>query len=338
MDLPTLWFVLIAGLLTGFFILDGADYGVGFWLPLLGKDDGERRVLLNTIGPFWDGNEVWLVGAGAALFAAFPFWYATLFSSLYIPLTLLLVALILRGVAFEFRSQVEDRRWRAFWDWAFFGGSLLPAFLWGVVMGTLGRGLPIDKDWEFAGTFWDLVSPFALFSGLTYTLLFAFHGAVYLTLKTQDDLRARAEMWVRRLSWPLLGVMLAFVAWAVLSSGIFAPLTGAGVFLIALAAGWLWWLTRQACFTGHECRALAGSGLMIALMTVVIFAGSYPYALISTLDPTWSMTVHSAAASDYTLRVLTIVVAICLPLIIAYQTWAHRVLRGRVGMGDELHY
>ncbi|NTW11644.1 MAG: cytochrome d ubiquinol oxidase subunit II, partial [Chlorobiaceae bacterium] len=192
MDLQTIWFILITVLFTGFFFLEGFDFGVGILLPFMSRDDRERRTVINTIGPFWDGNEVWLITAGGAMFAAFPEWYATLFSGFYIALLLMLVALILRGVAFEFRSKHDNPAWRAFWDWSIFTGSAIPALLWGVAFANFIRGVPIDQSMNYAGGFFNLLNPYALVCGLASLSIFTLHGAVFLTLKTTGSLQKRA--------------------------------------------------------------------------------------------------------------------------------------------------
>jgi cytochrome d ubiquinol oxidase subunit II len=200
MELTTVWFALIAILWAGYFLLEGFDFGVGVLLPVLGRDDVSRRLMINTIGPVWDGNEVWLLVAGGATFAAFPEWYATLFSGFYLPLLLILVALILRGVAFEYRGKKDDARWRSRWDACIIGGSLVPALLWGVAFGNIVRGVKLDANHEYVGGFFDLLNPYALLGGLTTLTLFTLHGAVFLALKTDGDLRLRAGGWRRR--WP----------------------------------------------------------------------------------------------------------------------------------------
>lgn len=192
MDLTTIWFLLVAVLFTGYFILEGFDFGVGMLLPVLGRDDRERRVLINTIGPVWDGNEVWLITAGGAMFAAFPEWYATLFSGFYLPLLLILLALIARGVAFEYRNKRPEASWKRRWDHAIFFGSLLPAVLWGVAFANILRGVPLTADHEYAGGLLNLLNPYALLGGVTTAALFLTHGAVFIALKTVGDVRHRA--------------------------------------------------------------------------------------------------------------------------------------------------
>ncbi|MQL53765.1 cytochrome d ubiquinol oxidase subunit II, partial [Desulfofundulus thermobenzoicus] len=193
MDLNVLWFILITVLFVGYFFLEGFDYGVGTLVPFLGKNDAERRMLINTIGPFWDGNEVWLLTAGGAIFAAFPHWYATLFSGFYLALFLMLLALIGRGVAFEFRSKEDRPGWRNLWDWVLCAGSLVPALLWGVAVTNLVKGVPIDSHMQYAGNFFTLLSPYTLVGGLATLLLFTFHGALFLSLKTGGELVERAR-------------------------------------------------------------------------------------------------------------------------------------------------
>src|SRR6185312_13747653 len=219
MALTDIWFLLIAVLWTGYFVLEGFDFGVGMLLRVLGRDDTDRRVLINTIGPVWDGNEVWLLVAGGATFAAFPLWYASLFSGFYLALLVILVALILRGVAFEFRGKIDSDRWRRNWDRAIMFGSAVPALLWGVAFGNIVQGVPLDAEHHFTGTFFTLLNPYALLGGLTTLSVFALHGAVFLTLKTSGEIRERA----RALVWPLGGLAAglagAFLLWTQLAHG-----------------------------------------------------------------------------------------------------------------------
>ncbi len=307
-------------------------------MPFLGKSDVERRVLFNSIGPFWDGNEVWLIAAGSAMFAAFPGWYATLFSALYLPITLLLLALILRGVAFELRSQDERRRWRSFWDSAFFAGSALAAFIWGLIFGNLIHGLPIDVYGDFTGTVWDLLSPIALLTGVTFLLLFAQHGALYLALKTRAPLAQRAQAVAARLLLPTWLLSSAMIVWTVILTGMFAPLTSAGVLMSVLLTSMIWLLARHFLRTDQAQRAFVTSGVILTLVSLTFFGGLFPRLIPSTLDPAWSLTLSNSAASDYPLKLMTLVAALCLPLVILYQIWAYRILRGRIGTEDKLRY
>ena len=330
MDLNTFWFILIAVLFIGFFFLEGFDYGVGMLLPFLGKTDDERRQVIRTIGPFWDGNEVWLLTAGGAIFAAFPNWYATMFSGFYVALFLMLLALIVRAVAFEFRSRDERPAWRSFWDWMIFAGSFLPALLWGVAIGNLMEGVPIDKSMNFVGDFWGLLNPYALLGGLTFVALFALHGAIFLTLRTQGDLLTRAEGFAKRL-WPATVVLVVlFVVFGYFATDIFSRLgVNPGVEPIGAAAallfsGWLVW-------NRHHGWAFVMTALTIALATLTVFQGLYPRVMISSLDPAYSLTVYTASSSNYTLTVMSWVAVGFVPIVLLYQIWNYWVFRQRVG-------
>ena len=249
MTLNTLWFVLIGVLFTGFFFLEGFDYGVGILLPFLGKNDEERRAIINTIGPFWDGNEVWLITAGGAMFAAFPNWYATMFSGFYLALVLMLLALIVRGVAFEFRSKDRSPRWRAWWDWLIFAGSLVPALLWGVALANIVRGVPIDANMQYVGGFWNLLNPYALVAGLVSLIVFTLHGAIFLTLRTTDQVLERAQRAASRLWLPAVVLVFLLVGVSYVATDIFRRLgvnpgisaIGAGVAILIVG----WFLERQ---------------------------------------------------------------------------------------------
>ena len=337
MDLNTVWFALIAVLFTGFFLLEGFDYGVGILLPFLGKDDTDRRVIINTIGPHWDGNEVWLIAAGGAIFAAFPHWYATMFSGFYLPLLLILLALIGRGVSFEFRSKDPNPTWRNAWDWMIFVGSLLPALLWGVAFGNILRGVPVDAGMNYVGGFWNLLNPYALLGGVSAVVLFALHGALFLSLKTKNKLADRAHEMARRLWVPAVVVVLAFLAASALMTDLFervgilsgflalaagAALLGAGYFLRQRRHGWGFIMTS----------------LTILLTGLALAFGLFPRVFISSLDPAWSLTVYNASSSPYTLRVMTIVAAIFVPVVLLYQGWSYWVFRKRIGRDDVLEY
>ncbi|GGQ00090.1 cytochrome d ubiquinol oxidase subunit II [Actinomadura coerulea] len=324
MELTTAWFIIIAFLWTSYFFLEGFDFGVGMLLPVLGRDDVERRVVINTIGPVWDGNEVWFIVAGAATFAAFPEWYATLFSGFYLPLLAILLALIIRGVAFEYRGKRDDARWRARWDRCIFWGSLVPAFVWGVAFANMVRGVPLDADHEFAGSLGDLLSPYALLGGLTTVTLFLLHGAVFLALKTSGGVRARA----RRIAG------LAAVA-AIVAGGGFLLITqlqygkpvtwltaaGAAAGLLAAAAA-----NRR----GREGWAFVGTGAAIVLAVATLFLSLFPDVLPSTLG-TGGLTTANAASSAYTLKIMTWVAAVFTPIVMIYQGWTYWVFRKRIG-------
>jgi cytochrome d ubiquinol oxidase subunit II len=330
MDLNTFWFILIAVLFIGFFFLEGFDYGVGILLPFLGKDDAERQTIIHSIGPFWDGNEVWLLTAGGAIFAAFPNWYATMFSGFYVALLLMLLALILRAVAFEFRSRDAHPAWRTFWDWAICFGSFVPALLWGVAIGNLMQGLKIDAQMRYTGTFFDLLNPYALLGGVAFVALFTFHGAIFLTLRTEGTVLERAQAIANRLWLPVVALILLFVGAGYFATDIFrrlgvdpgvAPVAAAGALL---ASGWF--VRRRL-----GGWAFAMTGLTIALATVTVFQGLFPRVMISSLNPDWSLTIYNASSSPYTLTVMSWVALGFVPVVLIYQAWNYWVFRQRVG-------
>lgn len=329
MDLNTIWFILIAVLYIGFFVLEGFDFGVGILLPFLGKNDTQRRAIINTIGPFWDGNEVWLLTAGGATFAAFPHWYATMFSGFYLPLFLLLMALILRGVAFEFRSKDDDPRWRKGWDSAIFIGSLLPALLLGVAFTNLARGVPIDANMLYAGGFFNLLNPYALLGGLSAVLAFTLHGAIFLSLKTTGDLLEKSRQAAARLWLPTVLVLVLFVVFTYFQTDILTKLgvNPGPVPLLAtiaiLAAAWFLKNKREGW-----AFALTATGIAASITTLFLIL--YPRVMISSLNPDWSLTIYNASSGPYTLQVMTIVVVIFLPVVLAYQAWSYWVFRKRI--------
>ncbi|NVI85903.1 cytochrome d ubiquinol oxidase subunit II [Actinomadura sp. BRA 177] len=323
MELTTVWFIIIAFLWTSYFFLEGFDFGVGMLLPVLGRDDVERRVVINTIGPVWDGNEVWFIVAGAATFAAFPEWYATLFSGFYLPLLAILIALILRGVAFEYRGKKDDTRWRSRWDKAIFWGSLLPAFLWGVAFANIVRGVPLDASHEFVGTLGDLLNPYALLGGLTTTILFVLHGAVFIALKTSGAIRVQA----RRVA------TVAVVA-AIAAGGAFLLITqlqhGKPVtWLTALGAAAGLLLAAAASRRGREGWAFIGTGTAIVLAVATLFTALFPDVMPSTLG-SGGLTTANAASSGYTLTIMTWVAAVFTPIVMIYQGWTYWVFRKRI--------
>ncbi|MFD0688647.1 cytochrome d ubiquinol oxidase subunit II [Actinomadura fibrosa] len=329
MELTTVWFTLIAVLWIGYFVLEGFDFGVGVLLPLLaprgaGHSGTDRRVMINSIGPVWDGNEVWLLVAGGATFAAFPEWYATLFSGFYLPLLLILAALIVRGVAFEYRGKVDDPRWRRNWDRAIFWGSLLPAFLWGVAFANIVRGVPIDAGHQYTGTLLTLLNPYALLGGLTTLLVFTLHGAVFLALKTGGEIRYRARDLVSRAWAPVVLVAAAFLAWTQLSHGRPATWGTAAVAAVALCGG------VAAALRGREGIAFTGTALAIAATTITLFGNLWPDVMPSSTSDAFSLTVHNAASSHYTLTVMTWVAVVFTPIVLAYQAWSYWVFRQRL--------
>lgn len=326
MELTTVWFILIAVLWIGYFTLEGFDFGVGMLLPVLARDDTERRVMINTIGPVWDGNEVWLLVAGGATFAAFPEWYATLFSGFYLPLLLILIALIVRGVAFEYRAKRADDQWRARWDLAIIIGSFIPALLWGVAFANILRGVPIDADFEYVGGFFDLLNPYALLGGLTTLGLFVTHGAVFIALKTDGEIRHRA----RNLAVPSVAVTaalaLAFLGWTQQQTGT----AGSAVAFVAAAAALV--AGGFCARAGREGWAFLGTFVAIALAVAGLFLALFPDVMPSTLDGGASLTTTNAAATAYTLRIMTIVAIIFTPVVLAYQAWTYWVFRKRIAV------
>ncbi|WP_221348867.1 cytochrome d ubiquinol oxidase subunit II [Streptomyces beigongshangae] len=325
MELHDIWFVLIAVLWTGYFFLEGFDFGIGVLTKLLARNRTEKRVLINTIGPVWDGNEVWLLSAGGATFAAFPEWYATLFSGFYLPLLLILICLIVRGVAFEYRVKRPEERWQRNWENAIFWTSLLPAFLWGVAFGNIVRGVKIDQDMEYVGSLWDLLNPYALLGGLVTLTLFTFHGAVFAALKTLGDIRERARKLAGGLGLVTAALALVFLLWTQVENGDGKSLAAMAVAVIALvgAVG-----ANQA---GREGWSFALSGLTIVAAVAMLFLTLFPNVMPSSLDEEWSLTVTNASSSPYTLKIMTWCAVIATPMVMLYQGWTYWVFRKRIG-------
>ncbi|HEU4945607.1 MAG TPA: cytochrome d ubiquinol oxidase subunit II [Kribbella sp.] len=326
MELTTVWFLAIAGLWIGYFVLEGFDFGVGILLRVLGRDEPERRAVITTIGPIWDGNEVWLIVAGGATFAAFPEWYATLFSGFYLPLFAILVALILRGVALEYRGKRDDPLWRRRMDVMILVGSLAPALLWGITFANLVRGLPIDADLEYVGGLGDLFSPFALLGGVTVTVLFVAHGAIFLALKTSGEIRDRANRLAALSGLAAAVLAVAFLGWAHALRGDAASAAVAGLAAVALLSG------LAANRLRREGWAFVGTTLAIGLAVASLFMALFPAVMPSTLDPAWSLTTANAASTPYTLKILTVVGAIFTPLVLLYQGWTYWVFRRRIAV------
>jgi cytochrome d ubiquinol oxidase subunit II len=325
MELHDVWFVLIAVLWIGYFFLEGFDFGVGVLTKLLARDRPEKRVLINTIGPVWDGNEVWLLTAGGATFAAFPEWYATLFSGFYLPLLLILVCLIVRGVAFEYRAKRPEENWQRNWETAIFWTSLLPAFLWGVAFANIVRGVKIDRDLEYVGSFGDLLNPYALLGGLVTLTLFTFHGTVFVGLKTVGDIRERARRLALRVGAVTAGLALLFLLWTQLEKGDGGSLVAAVVAVAALVAALV------AVRGGSEGWAFALSGLTIVAAVAMLFLTLFPNVMPSSLNEDWSLTVTNASSSPYTLKIMTWCAAIATPVVLLYQGWTYWVFRKRIG-------
>jgi cytochrome bd ubiquinol oxidase subunit II len=341
MGLQEFWFILVAVLFIGFFVLEGFDFGVGMLMEPLGRmgarshigdpvqhaaaADKHRRAVLNTIGPVWDGNEVWLITAGGAMFAAFPGWYATVFSGLYLPLLAILFAMILRIVAIEWRGKIDDPRWRGWADIGIAVGSWLPAILWGVAFAILVRGVPVDADKQMQLSFTDVINPYTLLGGLATCGLFLLHGAAFLALKTSGEVRANVLTVARRISLPVLVVVAAFGLWTELAHG--KPWTWI-VFIAAalcLLAGIA--LLRNGTRDGW---AFIATTLTVLLVIVMMFGDLYPNLVPSTLNPEWSLTIYNASSSPYTLKIMTWAALIAAPLVIAYQAWTYWVFRQRI--------
>lgn len=338
MALNTIWFLLIAILFIGYFILEGFDLGVGILLPFMGKDDIERRMVINSIGPHWDGNEVWLITAGGAIFAAFPHWYATLFSGFYLAFFFMLIALIVRGVAFEFRSKDDNPRWRVLWDWAIFFGSLIPSILWGVAFSNFIRGVPISENFQFVGNFWSLINGYSIIGGLVTLTGFIMQGAIFLSLKMDPQLSQRANHFARKIWLPNLIVVVAFVVATYFFTDILQVLgvnpgfVPVAAILSLLAVGWL-------VSNNYHGWAFILNSLVILFSASTIFLILYPRVLVSSIDPAYSLTIFNSASSPYTLQVMSIIALIFVPIVIGYQIWSYWVFRKRI-MRDvsTLHY
>ena len=329
MDLNTTWFILIAILFIGYFFLEGFDFGVGILLPLISKDDTDRRVVINSIGPFWDGNEVWLITAGGAMFAAFPHWYATLFSGFYLPLLLILVALILRAVGFEFRSKLESAGWRRMADHFIFFGSLLPAVLWGVAFANIVRGVPIGADMYYTGGFFNLLNPYALVGGVVSLLIFTLHGAVFLSLRTGGDVQKRAHAVAHRIWLPGIVVMLGFAVYGYAETDVHAQVgIIPGTLPVLAACGYI----AIAVFLRMKLDgwAFAATSLTIVFGTAVIFKGLFPRVMVSSTDPAYHLTIYNASSSPLTLKIMLFVALFFVPIILGYQGWSYYVFRKRL--------
>jgi len=324
--LNNMWFVVIGIFWTGYFILEGFDFGVGALLRLVGKDEKGRRVLINTIGPIWDGNEVWLVCAGAFTFAAFPEWYASMFSAFYLALLLILVALIVRGVAFEYRGKGHSDAWRARWDWAILITSWMLALLWGVAFGNIVRGVALDADHEYVGNFLDLLNPFALLTGLCTLALFLTHGGVYLALKTTEEVRGRARSVALSVGIVAAILMAASVGWQHVLRGTTWSLILGVLAVLSLLAALV--LTRAE----RDGWAFVGSALSTAFLVIGWFASLYPDVFPSTLDPAFSLNIENAASTPYTLQLMSWIALVFSPVILAYQAWSYWVFRKRISV------
>ena len=329
MELTTVWFGLIAVLWIGYFILEGFDFGVGMLLRVVAKNEGERRAIITTLGPLWDGNEVWLLVAGGATFAAFPEWYATLFSGFYLPLLLILVALIIRGVAFEYRSKHADLKWRERWDLAIAGGSFIPALLWGVAFANIVRGVPLHTselgNIEYAGGFFNLLNPYALLGGLVTLTLFLTHGAIFLALKTDGPIRARSNALAGQIGLVAAFLAVAFLLWTQLAYS-----EKAWTWVPILAAAVMWVAGLAANRVRKEGWAFLFSATTLLLAVVSLFGVLYPNVMPNIDRLQAGLDINNASSTDYTLKVMTIVAVVFTPIVLAYQAWTYWIFRKRL--------
>lgn len=329
--LETIWFLLWGVLWAVYFVLDGYDLGIGTLIPFLGKSDTDRRVMLNAMGPFWDGNEVWLITAGGVTFAAFPKAYAVMFSGLYTPLMLLLFALIVRGVSLEFRHQVDSPAWRRVWDWGATIGSFVPALLLGVAFANIFMGLPLDENGVFQGNLLTLLNPYGLAGGVLFVLLFVMHGALWLTVKSEGDLQQRAAKLARRL-WPVLVALIgAFVVLTAIYTNLLANYLTNPLMLVLLVIPVLALvLLRQQIGKEQWWSAWGLSAAIIAGLTLFGVVGLYPALLPSSISPDYSITIANAASSTLTLSIMLGVTLVFIPIVAAYQFWLYRTFAHKV--------
>ena len=324
MTLPEFWFLLIGFMFASYFVLEGFDFGVGALLPVLGKDDTGRRVMINTIGPVWDANETWLVLAAGAMFAAFPSWYATTFSAFYLPLLVILGALIVRGLAFEFRGKRDDEQWRCRWDRCIVLGSTVVPLLWGMFFANLVRGLPIDARGDYAGGILDLFSPYAMLGGLVVLSMFVTHGAIFLTLKTSGGIRHDASELGTRLAVVTAILSAAFLSWTIASDGDALSATLA----IAVVAALIGAVVANG--RGRDGIAFFLTTSAVGLLVTTYFALLYPNVMPSTIDPANNLTIANASSSSYTLTLMSWVAVLIVPFVLTYQAWSYWVFRGRL--------
>ncbi len=325
MGLQIFWFGVVAFFWTGFFILEGFDFGVGALHMVVGKTDVERRVAINSIGPFWDGNEVWLVVAAAATFAAFPSWYASMFSALYLAMMLILIGLILRGVSFEYRGKITTTSWRRTWSWALTITSCLLPVLLGVALGDLLHGLPINQNGDYTGSFIDLFTPYGLWLGLTFLTLTLTQGAIFLGLRTTGVVRARAEKLSHPFAWAAAVAVIVFCTWSHIQAGnsvIPSPAEALAVMLVIAAA----WSVRD----GHDGWAFAANSVVIALTVISVFVNLYPNVMVSSTNSAYNLTVAKTASSGYALNVMTVIAVVFVPLVLVYQGWTYHVFKARI--------
>lgn len=337
MHLSEIWFVLIAVLFVGFVFLEGFDFGVGMSTRFLAKNEQEKRQVINSIGPFWDANEVWLITAGGAMFAAFPHWYATLFSGFYLPFVLLLLAFIARGVAFEFRDKVDSAKWVKIWDYAILAGSFLPPLLLGVMFASLIKGLPIDQEMNMYASFLDIINVYTVTGGILFVLLTYLHGLMFLTLKTEGPIRERAAKQAKAM---LLLTGLVTIGFVVMTSFFTNVIQEKAAILIPL------YMVAVLCFLllfvtlGKKKEGLSFTltGIMLIIVTSSFFVGLFPNVMMSSLDANFNMSIVAAASGDYSLKIMTIVAATMIPIVLAYTIWSYYVFRKRVSNKEHLEY
>ena len=336
MDLQTIWFLLIAVLWIGYFILEGFDFGVGMLLPQVSSNEADRRAVLTTLGPVWDGNEVWLLVAGGATFAAFPEWYATLFSGFYLPLFLILVGLIVRGVAFEYRSKYGKAEWRQRWDIAIVVASAIPALLWGVAFSNIVRGVPIEEingHLEYTGGFFNLLNPYSLLGGIVTLTVFLTHGAIFLSLKTAGDIRKKSRALATRYGLIAAVAAVAYLVWTIISLPEKKTIV---LVLSALVA--IFWLTALGMnLRGRGGWAFIFSSLAIVSFVSDLFYALYPRVMPSSISSKFDLTITNASSTEYTLKVMTVVAVIMTPLVLIYQGWTYWVFRKRVSASQIAH-
>ncbi|MCJ7843336.1 cytochrome d ubiquinol oxidase subunit II [Lederbergia sp. NSJ-179] len=337
MQLSELWFLLVAVLFVGFVFLEGFDFGVGMSTKFLAKNEKEKRMLINSIGPFWDANEVWLITAGGAMFAAFPHWYATLFSGYYIPFVVLLLALIARGVSFEFRGKVPSERWTKVWDWAIFLGSLLPPFLLGVMFTSFIKGLPIDANMNMHAGFFDIVNLYTIVGGLTFMMLAYLHGLMFISLKTTGLLRERSKQAGLKMYLATGGMVILFTVLTAVYTEAFSekgwilyPLYGVVILLYVSLYRFLQHKKEGYSFTV--------TGLILILVTSSFFIALFPNVVVSSTDAIHNLTVYQAASGAYSLKIMTIVAATMIPIVLGYTVWSYYVFRKRVSHKEHLEY
>lgn len=328
--LQVIWFVLISILWLGYFVLEGFDFGVGMLIRAVGRTDAEKRAVIHTIGPVWDGNEVWLLVAGGATFAAFPQWYATLFSGFYLALFLILVSLIVRNVSFEFWGKHDSPRWRRGWEWAMMIGSAAAALLWGVGWANIVHGVPIDGQMEYTGTLFDLLHPYALLGGVATLLIFLAHGSVFLALRTEGEMGERAKAIAGRVMTPAAVAGIAFLAWTVLDHRGGIDVVSA---LLAIVAAALL-VAAVVLVRGSAGQAFAATAGAIVFFFTSLFVDLFPHTMVSSTSSAFDMTLNASASSTYTLAVMTVVAGLLVPVVLLYQGWTYWVFRKRVSAED----